>query len=120
MKVKDLSEEKDKIIQLWKADEKVLALILARSIMTDKEVLEFCIESEDVNVNNSSASRFRDSRIFEISVGKGYYDNFCILNQDYWNKHYEGRNVSYKNERSKVAAFNKYLNHICGNKRIKK
>ena len=57
MKVKDLSEVKEKIIQLWKADEKILALILARSIMTDKQVLEFCIESEDINYSFHQVTR---------------------------------------------------------------
>ena len=87
MKVKDLSEEKEKIIQLWKADEKVLALILARSIMTDKQVLEFCIESECINITNPNMGKLPNSNILEMKVGDDYYDEFCILNQEYWSMH---------------------------------
>lgn len=128
-KSEDLLENKKKIIELWKADEKVLALILARSIMTDKGVLEFCIESVEMNKTLKERSYRPDglkSSILRLEINVDYEDpdyydkTFIIWNQEYWSLERPEMKACYKNERSKISIFNKFLNKICGNKKIKK
>lgn len=119
MKVKDLSEEKEKIIQLWKADERVLALILVRSIMTDKEVLEFCIESKDIN---SSGPLTWYKFGIEVESQKEFFYvsvNPYVELKDR-NENEQSYFFTYKTEESKLQCFRRFLTRVCGNKRIKK
>lgn len=112
-KSKDLLENKKKIIELWGSGNTVLALILARSLMTDRKVLKFCIKSEDIN------DIIPDSfRILDININGCYFvyynDNDCVVETSY-EKWYD-----IKDEDHLVRVFRKYLNYHCGNKRIKK
>lgn len=40
-------KNQEKIIEIWKSGDKVLALILGRSIMTDRQLLNFCQDKAD-------------------------------------------------------------------------
>jgi hypothetical protein len=111
----ELSRMKEKIIELWKADDKVLALQLSRSIMTDKQVLEFCTESYEINGHYSS----RPWHKLKLDVDNHYF----YLGGDGWIQHnttFYNNTFPPKNDKCTLASFRKFLNKVCTNKRPRK
>jgi hypothetical protein len=121
LKEQELSEMKDKIIELYEADNKILALTLARSIMTDKKVMEFCMANPKCFNNNYSD--YLDMSILINDVDNSF--ELTMIHGILWLFYHpspQGYETYFipKDDKAIVRAFNKFLNLICGNKRQKK
>lgn len=104
---------KEKIIELWKAGEEVLAFITARSIMTDKQLLDFCINSE-INMAN------REHAILVLRLGVHSFDIYNNGWVAYDSSKYRCQCYIPKNEKCMLNNFRRWLTRIIGNKRVKK
>lgn len=114
IKSEEFLKNQEKIIEIWKSGDKVLALQLCRSIMTDKKVLEFCTNSYEIN--KQSINQPINWYKFKIEIDNHYfrlgYDGWIEHNTTFYNNYFPP-----KNEKSILILFRKFLNKVCTNKR---
>lgn len=117
IKSEELSKNQEKIIQIWKSGDKTLALILGRTIMNDRKLLNFCFDN--INIFSSVSASRNNWRILILHVSsiRLSIDSETIM----YNNNTTCRSTSItRTFKSEYDSFRRFLNHVCGNKRIKK